>query len=199
MILPKKQLPILLVNILIIVAFAFLSWRRGDIEFAIYWVVIIFFFFLILLTIKKTKFSSSILWGLTIWAFLHMVGGLITFGEGTVVYKWVIWELVRTPDFVILKYDQFVHAFGFAITTLIGFHIVKPYLNFKKVNWTVLSALLILIGMGFGALNEIIEYIAVVTVPETGVGGYHNTMLDMVFNTIGAVIAVVYLNFRYKK
>jgi hypothetical protein len=41
-------------------------------------------------------------------------------------------------------------------------------------------------GMGLGALNEIVEFIAVLTLPETGVGGYVNTSLDLTANTIGA-------------
>ena len=32
--------------------------------------------------------------------------------------------------------------------------------------------------------------LAVVTLPETGVGGYHNTVLDMIFNLLGAALAV---------
>lgn len=198
MLIEKKYIPILITNIVVILLFAFLSIRGKNYEFLLYWGVIVFFFFLILLTIKKTQFSSGILWGLTIWAILHMVGGLILMKNGSVIYSWVIWEFVRNPDFVILKYDQFVHAFGFGITTLIGFHLVKPYLDLKKVNWKVLSPLLVLIGMGFGALNEIVEFLAVVIVPETGVGGYYNTMLDIVFNTIGAIIATVWINFKYK-
>jgi hypothetical protein len=45
--------------------------------------------------------------------------------------------------------------------------------------------------MGLGAVNEIIEFIAVLSVPDTNVGGYYNTALDLVFNGAGAVIAMV--------
>ena len=47
-----------------------------------------------------------------------------------------------------------------------------------------------------GPDNEIIEFIAVLTVPETGVGGYENTMLDLVFNLIGGILAVFWLGWR---
>ena len=46
-------------------------------------------------------------------------------------------------------------------------------------------------GMGFGALNEVIEFIAVLTIPNTNVGGYENTAWDMVSNLVGSVIAAV--------
>lgn len=44
-------------------------------------------------------------------------------------------------------------------------------------------------GLGVGALNEIIEFFATVVVPETGVGGYENTALDLVADLIGALSA----------
>ena len=45
--------------------------------------------------------------------------------------------------------------------------------------------------MGLGAVNEIIEFTAVLAVPDTNVGGYYNTALDLCFNAGGAVIAMV--------
>jgi len=46
-------------------------------------------------------------------------------------------------------------------------------------------------AMGLGAVNEIIEFIAVVVFPNTNVGGYINTALDLVFNALGAIVAMV--------
>ena len=43
--------------------------------------------------------------------------------------------------------------------------------------------------MGFGAANEVVEFIATRILPETNVGGYENTGWDLVFDLIGAVIA----------
>lgn len=45
-------------------------------------------------------------------------------------------------------------------------------------------------GMGFGALNEVIEFFMTLLVPETNVGGYINTGWDLVANLVGALIAV---------
>ncbi|MFO0896121.1 MAG: hypothetical protein U0836_01725, partial [Pirellulales bacterium] len=44
-------------------------------------------------------------------------------------------------------------------------------------------------GMGFGALNEVVEFAATLLVPETNVGGYENTGWDLVSNMIGAFTA----------
>ena len=53
-----------------------------------------------------------------------------------------------------------------------------------------------LIGaMGLGAVNEIIEFSAVLMLPDTNVGGYYNTALDLCFNGLGAVVAVLVIGF----
>jgi hypothetical protein len=44
-------------------------------------------------------------------------------------------------------------------------------------------------GMGFGALNEVVEFFATLTVPETNVGGYENTGWDLVANAVGCILA----------
>jgi len=194
MFLKKGQLPILIVNLILILVFGSIAISRKNYEFVAYIGVIIFFFILILATNKKHDLSNGILWGLTTWALMHMVGGLIIVKE-QVVYKLTLINLIETSNFVILRYDQFVHLIGFGVATLIAYSLLKPYLN-KKVNMKVLSILIVLLGMGVGALNEIIEFFAVLALPETGVGGYYNTMFDMVFNTLGAILAVIWINIK---
>ncbi len=54
-----------------------------------------------------------------------------------------------------------------------------------------------MMGLGVGGLNEIVEFIAVLTIPETGVGGYDNTLWDMVFNLLGACAAAASLRTRH--
>jgi uncharacterized membrane protein YjdF len=196
MILKKGQLPILITLILLIILFIFIAIQKQNQEFILYIGVIIFFFALIILTNHKTNFSNGILWGLTVWAFMHMAGGLINVGEG-VLYGVILIEIIKTSNFTILRFDQLVHGFGFFLTTLIAYDLLKPYLN-KKTNWKVIGTLLVLVGIGMGAINEIIEFITVISFPETGVGGYYNTLLDLIFNTIGAVIAVMWINYKRK-
>ena len=75
MFLKKGQLPILIVNILLILIFLPLSFKQENYEFVIYIGVIILFFVLILATNKRHTLSNFVLWGLTGWATLHMLGG----------------------------------------------------------------------------------------------------------------------------
>ena len=52
-------------------------------------------------------------------------------------------------------------------------------------------------GMGFGAFNEIVEFVATLTVPDTNVGGYINTGWDLVANMVGAIMACTWIKLRY--
>jgi len=185
----KKELLILFFNILYIVIFGFIAITNKNYEFLFYVSIVVFFIILVLLKYTKLGLSLGILWGLSLWGLLHMFGGNIVVGDG------VLYGVQLIPE--VLRYDQFVHAFGFGVTTVVGFQLLQPYLK-EQVNWVTLSILLVMIGMGAGALNEIIEFMAVLALPETGVGGYNNTAWDLTFNMIGAIIAVVYINYRRK-
>ncbi len=52
-------------------------------------------------------------------------------------------------------------------------------------------------GMGFGAMNEVVEFIATLTMPETNVGGYINTGWDLVSNLTGCTLAALLIRLRY--
>tara|TARA_Y100000310_G_C20478798_1_gene713702 strand:+ start:216 stop:821 length:606 start_codon:yes stop_codon:yes gene_type:complete len=186
---------ILFFNLAYIITFLIYYLSIKNYEFLWYIFVVIFFFFLIALTLGKTKFDYFILWGLSLWGFMHMMGGGFIF-NGETLYKFVI-PIFQSGDIEILKFDQIVHFFGFAVTTLIGYHLLKPHLN-KMWNRGTIYFLLILVGMGAGALNEIVEFIAVVSFPETGVGGYYNTGLDLVFNAFGAIAGVLIIHYKEK-
>ncbi len=183
----KIQLGILIAAILYILIFGFLYLDKKNYEFMAYVGVLVFFIFLIAYLHLKFNFTTGVLLGMSIWGFLHMSGGYFRIGE-RVLYGYQI--------FPFLRFDQFVHAWGFGFATLLSYYILKP--SFGSKDNLKLSIFLIFIGMGLGALNEIIEFLAVLSLPQTGVGGYENTMWDIVFNTIGAFIAVVYINVKRK-
>jgi len=192
MYLRKGQLPIFIVNLISLVVFAIIFSKRKNYEFMIYIGVIVFFLILILYTNKKVNYPNTVLWGLTLWSILHMSGGGLIVKDA-VLYKLMIYPIVGEP-YNIFKYDQLVHIIGFAVTTLVFYHILKPLLKVKK--WIQLSIVLVMAGLGAGALNEIIEFIATILVPETNVGGYFNTSLDLISNLIGAILAMVYIYYK---
>ncbi len=194
MLLKKGQLSILLANFIGLFIFTLLFMSRQNYEFLIYIAVIVFFLLLILLTNKKVNYPNIVLWGLTVWAFLHMSGGGI-YIKGKRLYEAILIPLVGAP-YHIFKYDQFVHAVGFGVATLAMYYLLKPLLKKENSKWIALSIVIIMAGLGVGALNEILEFIATVITPETGVGGYINTSLDLVFNLVGAILAMIFIRIK---
>jgi len=190
MLLTRRELPILFVNLLYVPTFTIIALRNLNFEFVLYVGVVILVGALVVWKQRKVQFDLTILWGLTLWGLMHMAGGNIRVG-GDVLYG-----LQLIP--VVLRYDQFVHAFGFGTAALVCYHLLQPYLQKDVERWTVF-VLVMLMGSGLGAVNEIIEFIAVKTMKDTNVGGYDNTLWDLIFNLIGGVIAVGWLTVRKQR
>ncbi|MCP4642200.1 MAG: DUF2238 domain-containing protein [bacterium] len=189
----KGQWTILAVNAIYLTAAGIFYTSKQNYEFLLYIGVVIFFFGVIIATNERVRYPNVILWGLTLWGILHMCGGGIRIGDH-VLYGQILVPLSDT--YPVFRFDQFVHMLGFGVATLLMHHLLVPLLRPDIQQWTALSIVVVMAGLGVGALNEIVEFIAVVIMPETGVGGYVNTSLDLVSNFIGALIALVYIRVR---
>lgn len=140
-------------------------------------------------TLRYTKFPTYILLGVSIWGLLHMLGGSLMTPDG-VLYAYRIYPFFDGGgDFYVLKMDQVIHAFLYGVVGLMFWHALREILRIRT--HTVLVAVIaIFAGAGFGIINEIIEFWAAMNIPDNGVGGYENTVLDLIFNLAGAVLAV---------
>ncbi len=194
MLLTPREIPVLIVTLLYVPFFTIIALRNLDFEFLLYIGVVAVAVVLVLLKQHAVRFDGLILWGLTGWGFLHLAGGNLHVGDG-VLYNLTLVPIVGAP-YHILRYDQVVHLFGFGVATLVCHHLLKPYLRPDVVGRRTLFVLVVLMGAGVGALNEVLEFAAVVSVPETNVGGYENTALDLLFNLLGASVAAIYLGRR---
>lgn len=180
-----------------LIPFTYMFVSKGDGEFIWYALIVVGLFLLIIGTLPTSRFPRGTVWALSTWALLHMAGGGIKVGEG------VLYGLQLLPiyngggEMIILKYDQAVHALGFGICAYIVFHFLKRYCA-EPYRFGV-YAIAALGGVGIGVLNEIAEFIAVILFPNNGVGGYVNTSLDLVFNTIGAVIVMAVVAISHKR
>lgn len=171
----------------------------GNVEFLAYIVIMLVLAGVVWVVHQRVDLPLGAIWCLSAWGALHMAGGLVHLSEawpvggGTpVLYNWHI----AGPYF---KYDQVVHAFGFGTTTWVcfcGLRTLAPQLAMPPS----LGALTLCVaaGTGFGALNEVIEFITTLLVPEHNVGGYLNTAMDMVYNLLGAVLAACWLRVAYR-
>jgi putative membrane protein len=164
--------------------------RDFNLEFIIYVGVIVVIFAGVLATLRATRFPVWMLWLLSIWGLLHVLGGAVETRDG-VLFAYRIYPFFDAGgEFYILKYDQFVHFYLYAVVAFMAYHTLR--VPFGVSGYAFLVALAAaLISLGISGLNEIMEFFIAISLEEHGVGGYYNAMLDLVFNWSGAVLAVL--------
>lgn len=195
----KRLLPVLLFSLAYVVFAAAWVVSRGNSEFLAYIGILLVIAGVIWTVHRAIDIPLSLLWCLSVWGALHLAGGLMPIpetwprsGDTAVLYNLWLW-----PGW--LKYDQLVHAYGFGITTWLCWRGLSVALMLQGITPRPTLGLLTLAAAastGFGALNEVIEFIVTVFVPENNVGGYVNTALDLCFNLLGALIAALLIRFR---
>jgi hypothetical protein len=126
-------------------------------------------------------FSRLVLVGVTLWAFGHLAGGIVDIGDDRVLYNALIGGQ--------LHFDNIVHFIGFGSAALVWWEATRPWLPVLDGHLLGIWAAVWLAGMGAGALNEVVEFGATLLLPDTNVGGYHNTGRDLVANMLGAAVA----------
>ncbi|MBT4135578.1 DUF2238 domain-containing protein [archaeon] len=182
----KGEWLLIIFNLIYIIAFSTYYLKIKNIEFLWYIVIMLLIFGLLFFTQRITKFSYPILWALSAWGLMHMAGGGLIV-KGKVLYAFHMIPIWAHEHFYILKYDQFVHAYLYFVMIFVIWHLIKNNLN-KKPNMYILYPVITLTAIGIGAFNEIAEFLPVLFLKETGVGGYYNTAWDIVFNALGAIL-----------
>lgn len=179
-----------LFTVLYVVAFTAWFLIRGNYEFVVYVLTMLILITLVGRSLRSAEYPLPMLWALSGWGLLHMAGGGVPVGESVLYSAQIIPITPVNGEMTLLKYDQIVHAYGFGVTAWVLWHLMRRHYPVLEGTATI-YVYPALAAMGLGAVNEIIEFIAVLSVPETNVGGYLNTALDLVFNAGGAVIAMV--------
>jgi len=192
----EGQKSIFIVGVLLLAIFTPIFFIAKNYEFVAYVGVVLAVGILIFYTNRKVNYPNGLLWGLLSWAGLHLAGGGIIVGDG-VLYRLILLPL--SEEYGIFRYDQFVHIWGFAVATYLAYVILLPSLVDGPRRWVSLGIVIVMAGLGFGAVNEIIEFSATVFFDETGVGGYVNTSLDLVSDLVGALIALVLIRKNERK
>lgn len=176
-------------NALYILIFSGLSLKNQNYEFFYYVIALLIILVLLWRHHNKEKLSLGLLWALSLWGLLHLMGGNIPIGNGEILYY-----LQLLP---FLRYDQFVHFYGFGVATILAYELLAPFLK-KSATWPLTALLLVMVGTGFGAFNEVVEFLATQIFAETNVGDYVNNMMDLVFNLLGALGALLLIYPRFK-
>jgi len=184
----KSEWVLILFNLLYIVAFTIYYVAKQNYEFMVYIGVLVLLFALVFAIQRRVKFPLLILWMLSVWGLLHMLGGGVHLADGTVLYRWIPIELYQGVDseFVLLKFDQILHFYIYFVMSFVLAHLVRNKMRGMKPIYV--GIFVALASMGLSVINELIEFGAVLFLGKTGVGGYYNTLLDLLFNTLGAVV-----------
>ena len=180
----KGRVLVLVFTLLYIAAAGVYFFTTGVQEFTLYLAVLLALIGLVAWTLPRTKLPTWALWLMSILGLLHALGGGVQI-NGDVLYNYVIVPLVDNgAGIIIWRFDQLVHPYGTAVAALISYCFIARSAKLPRIWMVVLAAF---VAMGVGALNEVIEFLTTLTVPNTNVGGYTNTALDLCFNTLGAL------------
>lgn len=190
----KGEWLLIIFNLLYIIPFSFYYVQRQNYEFLLYIGVLVLLLALVIALQRKVKFSYTILWMLSIWGLLHMMGGGVHLEDGRVLYRWIPLTLydgtATSPEFIILKFDQILHFYIYFVMSFIIAHLLRSRAN-EKMKPFFFYFMVTMTSVGLSVLNELVEFAAVLFLGQTGVGGYYNTALDLVFNTMGALIGSI--------
>ena len=137
---------------------------------------------------KKFNLASLLLWGFNIWIIMHILWGLLVVWD-SVLYSQMILPIIWEP-YSVLKYDQIVHFYCYFIVTLIIWSILVKY-HTNKSSYIILAIISILAAAWVWWCNEIIEFLATVFIEDVNVGGYENTAIDIIANTLWAISASI--------
>lgn len=186
--LTKHQKIILAVNSAVVIFFTAMFTVTQDYGLYVYTALAVILISIFIFSLPRAHYSNGVLWGLTAWLLLHFMGGGVVVG-GEKLYSLILFPL----NSEIIRYDQLVHAFGFGVATVCLYELLVPFLKKSKPSGFILGFIIVMAGLGVGAVNEIVEFIVTLVNPENNVGGYVNTSLDLIADFIGAVVAYVYI------
>ncbi len=160
---------------------------NGNVEFIYYTALMILSISIILLIHRRMHFYPVVLMSLSALGLLHLLGGNIWLGPTRLYDYYFIANL--------FKFDNLVHMVGSGIMVMLAHALLTPILDdqFERRHGYFI-VLLVLVGMGLGAVNELVEFFAVI-IFDVGqqVGDYTNNLLDLVFNTIGSLLMATFL------
>jgi len=126
---------------------------------------------------------TVLLWLLSIWAAMHLAGGVAPdpSGKREILYNW--WLIDGY-----LKWDHVVHGFGIGAATAV--------LAFAARNADRPLAWGFVLAQGVGLVNETAENIFAAFVEGSNVGDAVNTAWDLFWHLAGALIAVIWMSQR---
>ena len=128
----------------------------------------------------RVGLSTPTIWGLVVFALGHLAGGMVPVGDGVLYQLWLV-------DGV-LRYDNVQHAVGFGVVGRAVWETLQHRLAPAERDRPAVALWIVVLGAAAaGAVNEIVEYLLTLVLPEHQVGGYDNTARDLIANLLGGL------------
>ena len=128
----------------------------------------------------RVGLSTATIWGLVAFALGHLAGGMVPVGDGVLYQLWLVDGVVR--------YDNLQHAVGFGFVGRAIWETLQHRLAPSERDRPGIALWIVVLGAAAaGAVNEIVEYLLTLVLPEHRVGGYDNTARDLIANLLGGL------------
>jgi uncharacterized membrane protein YjdF len=169
-----------------LVGFASFSLARGDRRVVAYLVVWSVLAALVVLTHRRWPLQRALLWTLTAAGWVHLAGGLLPSPDQDAPILYETWLI---PG--VLKFDQLAHAAICAAVAVVIFEVLGRVLDPGQIGPWGRALLAAVVCWGFGAANELFEFLSALRFTDSYVGGLDNAGWDLAFNTIGSLTAAL--------
>jgi hypothetical protein len=135
---------------------------------------------------RRWPLPRATLVALTVAGAVHLSGGLLPSPEPAAAIFYETWLI---PG--VLKFDQAAHALISAIVTVATFQALGHVVDDGRAGPGLRAVLAMLVCWGFGAANELFEFLSALRFADAYVGGFDNAGWDLAFNLLGSVIAAI--------
>jgi len=168
-------------NVTFLVASVWYMYGRAEWEFMIYAAAVLIAGFAAWRILRCYDFPIWILLIVEVGLIAHFAGGILQVGPDNTALYWTYPLGIR--------FDKIVHAYNaFAGVLAIGHVFREADFRMGRLEHVVV----VFVVLGIGAVVEVIEYFAVLVIPNTGVGDYANNMEDLIMNGVGGLVAVTF-------
>lgn len=158
---------------------------RGDRRVVAYVVVWALLALLVRAAHRRWPLSPAALGALVGAGTLHLCGGLLPSPDGGAPILYETWLVPGT-----LKFDQAAHALISAVVAAVVFELLGHVLA-DGAGVGVRAVLALLATWGFGAANELFEFLSATRFADAYVGDLANAGWDLAFNSAGSLAAVL--------
>jgi len=152
------------------------SYIAEEAEFALYAVATLTAIFVFWRVLRRNPYPVWLLFLLELAMLAHFSGGLVSVG-GERLYAYSVGGLIT--------FDKVVHFANSVVAAVFMMHLARSR-HMRFSGWE--GFIIVMTVAGIGTFIEVLEYAAVVTLPQTGVGDYANNMQDLITNALGGIV-----------